>query len=404
MSDKHERNFFLFKVLDRFFFALSFPTYVLFLKDGGMKPSEIGIINTMFLLAVVLFEIPTGIVGDRFGRKRSIIIGLFVCSFGHLWYFSSHSLWMYSTAEMIIALGVSFISGSLQAWLHDSIAHHNGKNKFGVVWSNGEKFAHLASVVGGFIGALLASIYLPLPWLVACLGILGLAILCFWLVDESYFVHEKLGWKENWQKTIQIFKAGFSLSWNKKELRYFYIITCLTLFALQPMNQQWSLYFEKEFGIGSILLIWLGVSFSLFLGSHTVSCLLKKDNSSEVTLLFIVQLLTSVLVLLMAQQISPLLVVFFFCFHEIPRGSWSSLSESYLQKQIPSAIRATMGSITSVVTRLGAGAGWFLSGLLLERVPILNCWFFSGICLLLTLPFFFLLRKSTRVSNGYVQV
>jgi len=79
--------------------------------------------------------------------------------------------------------------------------------------------------------------------------------------------------------------------------------------------------------------------------------------------------------------------------HEAPRGSWNSLSESYLQHQIPSEIRATMGSIASLVTKLGAGLGWFLSGLLLEKIPILNCWLFSGVCLALTLPLFFLLRR-----------
>jgi len=393
MPQKIERSFFLFKVFYQFFFALSFPTYVLFLKDGGLDASQVGWVNALFMLAVCLFEVPTGVIGDRFGRKQSVIIGLFVCSLGFFSYFLSQSFGAYVLSEIIIAFGCSFISGSLQAWLKDSLDHYQGRQKFGVVWSNGEKFAHLAGIVGGVSGSLLAIISLSLPWLVAGIGTLLFAFCCFSLIDESYFQHTKLTWRESWVEAGRLFTRGFKLVASRKELKYFFSISCLTAFALQPMNQQWSLYFSENFGLKQLTFIWLGISFSLFLGSHTASRILKQDKFSEITLLLVVQLLTSLFILLMAQQGHPAFVLLFFLGHEIPRGSWGSLQESYLQQHITSDVRATMGSISSLITRLGAGAGWLLAGLLLEQIPILNCWLLSGIALLATVPFFWLLAR-----------
>jgi len=93
----------------------------------------------------------------------------------------------------------------------------------------------------------------------------------------------------------------------------------------------------------------------------------------------------------MSQQTNSILVLLLFLGHEMPRGSWEPLTESYLQKQVPDNIRATMGSISSLMNKLGAGAGWLLSGFLLEHFSILNCWLFGGLALFLTLPFFYLL-------------
>ncbi len=395
MSEKIERNFVIFKILFQFFFALSFPMYVLFLKDGGMNPNQIGLVNTLFMVAVCLFEVPTGIVGDRFGRKKSIIIGLGVSSLGFMWYFASTSFWMYVAAEVILALGMSFISGSLQAWLKDTLHYHNGKKSFGVVWSNGSKFAHLAGILGGSTGALLGSYCISCPWLLASLGTLFLTVLSCFIVDESYFKHTNLSWKEGAKEFSRLFKTATSLAYRQKKIRYFFAITCLTTFALQPLNQQWSLFFEATFDLKSIMFVWMGMSLALFVGSHTASRLLKKEKNQELAYLLMALLIKSSCIIVMSQQTSSILVLLLFLGHELPRGSWEPLAESYLQKQVPDEVRATMGSLSSLVNKLGAGAGWLLAGFMLEHWHILDCWLVGGLALLLTIPFFYLLLRES---------
>ncbi|MFA6654199.1 MAG: MFS transporter, partial [Candidatus Delongbacteria bacterium] len=43
-----------------------------FTQWGGIKFSQIMILQAVFTLGMFLFEIPTGVVADRYGRKTSL--------------------------------------------------------------------------------------------------------------------------------------------------------------------------------------------------------------------------------------------------------------------------------------------------------------------------------------------
>ena len=71
--------------------ARSFAIYMVFtlstlyyVVEAGLNPLQLVLIGTIMELAVLFFEIPTGLVADYFGRKVSVLIGTFLIGSAHL--------------------------------------------------------------------------------------------------------------------------------------------------------------------------------------------------------------------------------------------------------------------------------------------------------------------------------
>ena len=63
-------------------FSLSAATYVPWLLSLGLSLSQVMLINTGFWLAIVLFEIPTGMLADARSRAWSLRIGFILPAIG----------------------------------------------------------------------------------------------------------------------------------------------------------------------------------------------------------------------------------------------------------------------------------------------------------------------------------
>src|SRR5581483_785885 len=57
-------------------FQLWWPIWVIYLqKQRGLSLTQITLLDTPFFLLVVLAEVPTGAIADRFGRRVSLMLG-----------------------------------------------------------------------------------------------------------------------------------------------------------------------------------------------------------------------------------------------------------------------------------------------------------------------------------------
>jgi MFS family permease len=88
----------------------------------------------VFQLLVLVFEFPTGIIGDKFGHKISILLGAIstICGL-FLLAFNPSIKWLYYIAMLITALGNSLVSGSDMALLSTTSADFKKANaKYGI--------------------------------------------------------------------------------------------------------------------------------------------------------------------------------------------------------------------------------------------------------------------------------
>ena len=88
------------------------PIIVLFFYENGLNQTEIMILQSIFSIGVVIFEIPSGYFSDVIGRKRTMVIGSVISTIAFGIYAFSSGFWGFLVAELILGLGASFISGT----------------------------------------------------------------------------------------------------------------------------------------------------------------------------------------------------------------------------------------------------------------------------------------------------
>jgi MFS family permease len=131
----------------------------IFLLDAGLSNLEAFAANAFFTAGMVLFEVPTGIVADTAGRRRSYLLGtvtLTASTFLYvlLWQIEA-PFWQWAVASMLLGLGFTFFSGAVEAWLVDALVATGFTGEMESVFGRGQIVTGAAmlggSAAGGFI-------------------------------------------------------------------------------------------------------------------------------------------------------------------------------------------------------------------------------------------------------------
>lgn len=101
-------------------FNLVMPVVVLFYQDNGMGMQEIFMLKSIYSIAIVVLEIPSGWMADMWGRKKTLILGAVLGSAGFLMYSFSFGFFAFAMAEIVLGAGHSFVSGADSAMLYEA--------------------------------------------------------------------------------------------------------------------------------------------------------------------------------------------------------------------------------------------------------------------------------------------
>ncbi|MBI5254739.1 MFS transporter [Candidatus Falkowbacteria bacterium] len=362
--EKVKRNYLLFTICEEIPHALVFPVYVIFLVDNGMTMAQVGIINFVFMLAIFAFEIPTGVIADYFGRKISVLTGLFFHALSTLIYFASYGMFGFIIAELTCAVGSCFISGALDAWVKDAI-DNNGGGDCGHVFSRGEIARTLSYIAGGTIGAGLMLIDLRLPWILSAIGLFVSIPISNKLLTEEHFVRKRLTMREGWNGMKKIFVDSVRYGLNNKPI---FALICVGVFftaACQAINMNWTLYFKSKFGIASVSWGWAMIGAASMVGILIGSKLIN-NKAGKIRTIKLSLIANVVVFACMAAIPNAGIVMLFFLAHEISRGAFTPAERSFLQENILSSdIRATVGSFKSMIIAGAAAISWLGCGILL---------------------------------------
>lgn len=95
--------------------------WVAILAARGYSLVEIGIAETVFHITSLLFEIPSGVLADVFGRKNMLIVSTVARMIGNIVMIFSRNLLMVCTSIAFQAISYNFSSGSGDALAYDSL-------------------------------------------------------------------------------------------------------------------------------------------------------------------------------------------------------------------------------------------------------------------------------------------
>lgn len=108
-----------------------------------MSLGELGVIDAIAFGLGLLAEIPSGVVADKLGKKKTIIVAFLLCALGAFGVALASTKFAILIFFMLVNSGWSLYSGAAEALAYDSLADHHKSADFDSVIS----YAHILGIV-----------------------------------------------------------------------------------------------------------------------------------------------------------------------------------------------------------------------------------------------------------------
>lgn len=402
-----QATYYLLTMLNTFAASFIWGVNTLFLLDAGLTNSQAFAANSFFTLGQVIFEIPTGVVADTWGRRASYLVGSATLLVTTLLYMM---LWKYKApfaswaiVSIALGLGFTFFSGAVEAWLVDALSFHGFKGDLETVFARGQIAGGVAMLVGSTLGGFIAQkTDLGVPYIVRC-GMLVLSFFAawFWMKDWG-FEPRKL--TAPGAELRQIVRRSFDVSLRNRGVRWAILMNPFILgvsfyafYAAQPLLLE--LYGDKK-AYGAAGLVAALVAGSQIAGGFAVPFLRKFLKNRTVLLTFIV--IGSVALLTFAGLTKNFITVL------VLLSLWGLLGAAlvpvrrvYLNERIPSSERATALSFDGMVGSLGGAIIQPGLGRSADVWGYSTSFVIAGVLQILAWPFVWLMKKEDgREADG----
>ncbi|HEY7634341.1 MAG TPA: MFS transporter [Gemmatimonadales bacterium] len=256
-----QRTYLLLTLLSTLAASLIWGINTLFLLDAGLNNVEAFTANAFFTAGMVVFEVPTGVVADTWGRRASYLLGavtLLLSTLLYLAMWQAHApLWGWAIASVLLGLGFTFFSGATEAWLVDALAFTGFKENLETVLAKGQIFGGAAMLGGSVAGGLIAQVTnLGVPYIVRSV-LLGLTLVAafIWMRDLGFTPDRSKGPLDEVRRVV---RASIDNGWRNPPVRWLMLaglctggVDIFAFYALQPYLLE--LYGnERAFGIAGL--------------------------------------------------------------------------------------------------------------------------------------------------------
>jgi len=350
------------------------PILVLFLIAKGLSFTEIMVLQSISAIAVVLFEVPTGAVADKIGRKESILLGALLWAISLGFYVVGKSFPMFILAEAIFSLGATFKSGADNALIYDSLKVMGREKEFQSIEGKARSFALYAQAVGSIIAGFVYEVNKNLPFLISVVFMLVTIIITLKFKEPP--IEGKVG-KYGINYMQQIKESGkFILSHEKIKAiilftMMFFIFYRTAFFYYQP-------YMEAV----KIPVRYFGIIFFVFniiaaFASKRSHWIMEKTKPKTLTFMALLMIVSFVLM----GAVKMWFGVFAILFQQVARGIYRPVTTKYLNKHIPSDKRATVLSFQSLACNLSVAIAFPLMGILKDNENIFTTHMVLGLAM-----------------------
>lgn len=381
----------------------------IFLLNAGLSIFEAFSVNAFFSLGMVIFEVPTGIIADTFGRRISYLLGSITLALSTLLYivmWQVHGPFIgWAMSSILLGLGYTFFSGALEAWLVDALHATKFKGSLEGVFAKGQIVAGVAMLTGSISGGIIAQLTnLGVPYILRAAVLLINFATAFFLMKDLGFNPKKIG--RPLLEMRNIFKASIDNGFKNPPVRWIMVSSLFTtgvsfyiFYALQPFLLK--LYGdEKAYGIA-------GLAAALLAGANIAGGILahriRKLFSRRTTTLIVGIFITGLILFAVSQANNFIVVLILIFLWGVIFAAIRPIRQAYLNGLIPSRQRATVLSFDSLV---GSSGGIVVQPALGKAADVWSyptSYMIAGLVQWAALPFIILARrqkpKSDQIKN-----
>jgi MFS family permease len=331
----------------------------IFLLDAGLTNFEAFAANACFTAGMVLFEIPTGVVADRWGRRASFLCGTLTLAattglYVLLWQLHSAFVW-WAIVSALLGLGFTFFSGATEAWLVDALTDTKFEGLLEGVFARGQVVMGAMTLGGSVAGGFLAQLTnLGVPYLARAVILIGMFVVALIMMHDLGFTPARGDRPAAEIKKIMTSSVEHGLK--APAVRAIMVAGMFTggvgiyvYYALQPhLLNLWG--DQQAYGIA-------GLAAAFVAGAQIVGGLLtpwiRRGFKRRTSALLILEALAVTMLALIGLIANFWAVIVLIMLWALVDNAGTPIRQAYLNGMIPSQERATILSFDSLLNNAG---------------------------------------------------
>lgn len=221
-----------------------------------MSSTQLGILDATMFGYGMIAEVPSGAISDLIGKKKSIIIAMFLASLGGIIMALGQNFWHLALGFFVSQNGLALYSGSAEALAYDSLLEVKKEDKYEEVISASTSINSVVETLGILIGGFLYAWHYRASHFAWGISYLLAAFVAFKFIEPA-FDSEKF----SLQQYIDQIKDGTKTLFNK-QLKFYAFIIILLMGA--DFLFDWGLVrpaTAKMFGFLADEQVWMLISF-----------------------------------------------------------------------------------------------------------------------------------------------
>ena len=262
-------------------FVFYAPIATIYREKRGISLSQIFLIESIYMILIILMEIPWGRFADKFGYKKTLILSNFIFFLSKIIFFKADSFFMFFIERLLLAISISGLSGCDTALIYVSLDEEDNSER---AFAKYGFFANLGFLLGSLLATFIINISMDLAAFFTIIPYGFAFLLTFLLKDIKGKATESLGIKRNLRDVF-----------NKKNIVIFIIAIALITEVVQSitvvLNQ--GIYIKSNIDIKYFGLILVAIQIINLISVKSYKLTNKIGQKSSIKLFIIIIALSS---------------------------------------------------------------------------------------------------------------
>lgn len=362
------------------FFHNLIPAYVierLFWEQRGMTVLMVVLCEIIYAISIVIFELPSGVFADKFGRKTLLVFGAVLSLFEFIILLYANHFWTFALVVFLAGISSAYTSGAWNALLYDSLLTLKKEQSFEKIVGRMNSLDYIASFIAALSGSVLANYFgFEFNYIVSAVSMFFALIFTILLKEPPRKSKQEKSYKNQAAFMDYIRK---SISFYKTNPKLVTIITNAMAIAacITYLDEFWQLYLEEIgfsvlfFGVFSAC-----ISLARIPGNLLAAYLLTIFRAQTIILCILgITTICYFLIAIFPGDVGLIMIMIIF----LASGVIDPVVMGYLHHHGSSEIRATIESfqalIESIIT-FTVGIGF---GIMSTSFSILSGFIFLGV-------------------------
>ncbi|HEY5644793.1 MAG TPA: MFS transporter [Pseudomonadales bacterium] len=173
--------------------VLAYPVYAIMMLEHGVGAFELTVLFVIWSASALVFEIPSGVLGDLLDRRRYALVGSLIRACGFLLWLVWPSFPGFAAGFVLWSMGSAIHSGTLQALLYDVLAEQGRTQAFARIYGRGRALGSAGVLTAMAIGGYVAETGYTAVLLLSALAPAVSGALIVGLISEPARTHAQTG-------------------------------------------------------------------------------------------------------------------------------------------------------------------------------------------------------------------